>query len=92
MQAMIGLYYQDSEKSVQSTEELKDELYRLKRQKDEMEIVISEQNEKLEVLEANGLIGKDGEAVLFEDSARYKEMSLVISQQRHVLEERGGMQ
>ncbi|KAI8607681.1 hypothetical protein BC830DRAFT_93034 [Chytriomyces sp. MP71] len=86
---LLVAFEQNAEKAVAATDEIKDEVYRLTRQRDEMEIVISEQNEKLEMLESAGVLTKDGSAVnVFEESARYKEMGLMIAQLRQAVEER----
>ncbi|KAJ3114318.1 hypothetical protein HK100_001696, partial [Physocladia obscura] len=55
-----------------------------------MEIVIREQNEKLEILEESGVIGRSADtgAVSFEESPRYKDMSLLIMELRRGVDER----
>jgi hypothetical protein len=105
VQATIASFFGgDPDKAVQSTVEMKEELHRLKREKEEMEIIITEQNEKLELYEAqkNGvggvalaesLSGATPEALdaVFEQSQRFKEMSLMISQQRQTIEDRDAL-
>ncbi|KAI9332105.1 P-loop containing nucleoside triphosphate hydrolase protein [Obelidium mucronatum] len=89
IQTLLQNFENDSEAAVASVDEIKDEVYRLKRSKEEMEIIINEQNEKLELLEASGVIARDGSVSLgFEESPRYKEMSLMIMQLRQAVEER----
>ncbi|KAJ3330077.1 hypothetical protein HDU76_006471 [Blyttiomyces sp. JEL0837] len=92
VQAAISSFFSDPEKAVKSTEELLAENHRLHREKEEMDIVITEQNEKLEMLEAQGVVpGAGGVTVKFEESPKYKEMSFVISQQRTALEDRDSL-
>ncbi|ORY31523.1 hypothetical protein BCR33DRAFT_544088 [Rhizoclosmatium globosum] len=76
--------------TVQTVDDLKDEIYRLKRRNEELEIVVREQDEKLEVVEAAGVLERGG-VVAFEESTRYKEMSLLIMQLRSGVEERDGV-
>ncbi|KAJ3013344.1 UNVERIFIED_CONTAM: hypothetical protein HDU68_000751 [Siphonaria sp. JEL0065] len=91
LQNLLTTFESDSggDAVIASVDELKNQVYRLTKQTEEMEIVIHEQNEKLELLEASGVLGVDGSVTLaFEESPRYKEMSLIIMQLRQSVEER----
>lgn len=82
VQSAIASFSQNADLTIQSTEELKQENYHLKRQLEELEIVVAEQNEKLE-LRDNATCASS-----FEESQKYKDMTLIISQQRQSLEDR----
>ncbi|KAJ3109854.1 hypothetical protein HDU97_000084 [Phlyctochytrium planicorne] len=84
----IASFSSSSSDTISSMDELKEEIYRLKQQKQEMEIVIGEQNEKLEEYERRGTPASvSGDSISFEDSAVYQEMSLIISQLRQTTED-----
>ncbi|KAJ3050081.1 NADH-ubiquinone oxidoreductase chain 1, partial [Rhizoclosmatium hyalinum] len=87
---LLSLFENDKDLTVQTVDDLKDEIYRLKRRNEELEIVVREQDEKLEVVEAAGVLERGG-VVAFEESTRYKEMSLLIMQLRSGVEERDGV-
>ncbi|KAJ1547142.1 hypothetical protein HK405_006564 [Cladochytrium tenue] len=93
VQVAIANFSNDADKAIQSTEELKEELHRLRKQNEEMDIVIAEQNEKLELLESGKGAANNASApgASFEDTPRYQEMSLLLSQQRQTLEDRDSL-
>ncbi|KAJ3196164.1 hypothetical protein HK101_009904 [Irineochytrium annulatum] len=88
VQSIIASFTTDPEQTIQGTEELNEEVQRLRRERQEMEIVINEQNEKLELLEQRGGGSTTGTNPAFEQSTKYKEMALIISQQRQTVEDR----
>ncbi|KAJ3379042.1 NADH-ubiquinone oxidoreductase chain 1 [Entophlyctis sp. JEL0112] len=88
---LLSAFSTDSEKAVASVDEIKEEVYRLRKRTEEMEIVINEQNEKLELYEASGSPVSGGAVAAFEESPRYKEMSVLIMQLRMGLDERDGI-
>ncbi|KAI8847410.1 kinesin motor domain-containing protein [Chytridium lagenaria] len=76
----------DEEGVIASLDELREEVARLRQAKREMEIVISEQNEKLEEYERHPPTATS--MGNFEDHPIYAEMSLTISTLRQTLEDR----
>ncbi|KAJ1556189.1 hypothetical protein HK405_005426 [Cladochytrium tenue] len=93
VQVAIANFSTDADKNIQSTEELKEEVHRLRKQNEEMDIVIAKKNEKLELLESgkgavNNMLAPGAS---FEDSPQYQEMSRLLSQQRQTLEDRDSL-
>ncbi|KAJ3219906.1 hypothetical protein HDU67_008435 [Dinochytrium kinnereticum] len=90
VQSTISTFSSESSEAISSMDELKEEIYRLRQAKQEMEIVISEQNDKLEEYESRGprTSTPGGRSESFEDSPVYQEMSLIIGQLRQTAEDR----
>ncbi|KAJ3116482.1 hypothetical protein HDU96_009567 [Phlyctochytrium bullatum] len=89
VQSTIATFARGYNEGISSVEELKEEIFRLRQAKQEMEIVIAEQTEKLEEYEAHPPPNPGArEQLNFEDTAAYQDMISIIGQLRQTVDDR----